>query len=65
MAAFFYHNTCIYTKWKEDAMSKRKSFENEVVVSEGLDVGDRLIVTGHQMVDAGDRVRDVSEGSGR
>jgi membrane fusion protein (multidrug efflux system) len=41
------------------------SFENEVVVSAGLVVGDRLIVTGHQMVDAGDRVRDVSEGSGR
>jgi membrane fusion protein (multidrug efflux system) len=41
------------------------SFENEVVVATGLAVGDRLIVTGHQMVDAGDRVREVSEGGGR
>jgi membrane fusion protein (multidrug efflux system) len=41
------------------------SFENEVVVASGLAAGDRLIVTGHQMVDAGDRVREVSEGSGR
>jgi len=38
------------------------SFENEVVVAGGLEAGDRLIVTGHQMVDAGDRVREVSEG---
>jgi RND family efflux transporter MFP subunit len=41
------------------------SFENEVVVATGLAAGDRLIVTGHQMVDAGDRVREVSEGAGR
>lgn len=41
------------------------SFENEVVVASGLSAGDRLIVTGHQMVDAGDRVRDVSEGEGQ
>jgi membrane fusion protein (multidrug efflux system) len=41
------------------------SFENEVVVATGLAAGDRLIVTGHQMVDAGDRVREVSEGGGR
>lgn len=38
------------------------SFENEVVVASGLEAGDRLIVTGHQLVDAGDRVREVSEG---
>ena len=41
------------------------SFENEVVVTAGLSTGDRLIVTGHQLVDAGDRVREVSEGGGR
>lgn len=41
------------------------SFENEVVVLGGLSPGDRLIVTGHQLVDAGDRIRDVSEGGGR
>ena len=41
------------------------SFENEVVVATGLAAGDRLIVTGHQLVDAGDRVREVSEGGGR
>ncbi len=40
-------------------------FENEVVVAAGLAAGDRLIVTGHQMVDRGDRVRDVTAGSGR
>lgn len=38
--------------------------EDQVVVAAGLAVGDRLIVTGHQMVDAGDRVRPVGEGSG-
>ena len=41
------------------------SFENEVVVATGLAEGDRLIVTGHQMVDAGDRVREVGQGGGR
>jgi membrane fusion protein (multidrug efflux system) len=41
------------------------SFENEVVVVAGLETGDRLIVKGHQMVDAGDRVREVGEGGGR
>lgn len=41
------------------------SFENLVVVATGLAAGDRLIVTGHQLVDAGDRVREVSEGGGR
>jgi membrane fusion protein (multidrug efflux system) len=41
------------------------SFENEVVVAGGLDAGDRLIITGHQLVDAGDRVREVSAGGGR
>jgi membrane fusion protein (multidrug efflux system) len=41
------------------------SFENEVVVSAGLSNGERLIVTGHQLVDAGDRVREVSEGGAR
>jgi len=40
-------------------------FENEVVVTAGLESGDLLIVRGHQMVDAGDRVREVSEGSAR
>jgi membrane fusion protein (multidrug efflux system) len=39
-------------------------FENQVVVAAGLATGDRLIVTGHQMVDAGDRVRDVGDGGG-
>jgi membrane fusion protein (multidrug efflux system) len=39
-------------------------FENEVVVAAGLEEGDRLIVKGHQLVDAGDRVRVVSEESG-
>lgn len=39
------------------------SFENQVVVSRGLQPGDRLIVRGHQMVDAGDRLRVVAEGS--
>jgi membrane fusion protein (multidrug efflux system) len=41
------------------------SFENEVVIASGLAEGDRLIVTGHQMVDAGERVREVSEGGGQ
>jgi RND family efflux transporter MFP subunit len=41
------------------------SFENEVVIESGLEPGERLITTGHQMVDAGDRVRDVGEGSER
>lgn len=40
-------------------------FENQVVVAAGLETGDRLIVKGHQMVDAGDRVREVSEGEAR
>ena len=40
-------------------------FENEVVVVAGLATGDRLIVTGHQIVDGGDRVREVTGGSGR
>lgn len=33
--------------------------ENEVVVTSGLEAGDRLVVRGHQMVDPGDRVRIV------
>ncbi|MFW6088832.1 MAG: efflux RND transporter periplasmic adaptor subunit [Gemmatimonadota bacterium] len=33
--------------------------ENEVVVTDGLEAGDRLIVRGQQMVDPGDRVRIV------
>lgn len=33
--------------------------ENEVVVTSGLEAGDRLIVRGHRMVDPGDRVRIV------
>ena len=41
------------------------SFENEVVVESGLEPGERLITTGHQMVDAGDRVRDVGQGGDR
>jgi membrane fusion protein, multidrug efflux system len=40
-------------------------FENEVVIEKGLTSGDRLIVTGHQMVDAGDRVREVKEEEAR
>jgi len=36
-----------------------------VVVAAGLAAGDRLIVTGHQIVDGGDRVREVTGGSGR
>ncbi len=47
------------------AVALGPSFENEVVVASGLVAGDRLIVTGHQMVDAGDRVREVSEGDGQ
>jgi membrane fusion protein (multidrug efflux system) len=47
------------------AVALGPSFENEVVVASGLVAGDRLIVTGHQMVDAGDRVREVSEGGGQ
>jgi len=33
--------------------------ENEVVVTSGLEAGDRLVVRGHQLVDPGDRVRIV------
>ena len=47
------------------AVALGPSFENEVVIASGLAEGDRLIVTGHQMVDAGDRVREVSEGGGQ
>jgi RND family efflux transporter MFP subunit len=47
------------------AVALGPSFENEVVISSGLFEGDRIIVTGHQMVDAGDRVREVSEGGGQ
>lgn len=36
--------------------------ENEVVVTSGLEAGDRLVVRGHQMVDPGDRVRIVGGG---
>ncbi len=36
------------------------SYANSTVVSEGLAVGDRLIVRGHQLVEAGDRVRIVN-----
>ncbi|MFW6084244.1 MAG: efflux RND transporter periplasmic adaptor subunit [Gemmatimonadota bacterium] len=36
--------------------------ENEVVVTAGLEAGDRLVVRGHQMVDPGDRVRIVGGG---
>ena len=39
------------------------SFENRVVVTEGLDAGDRLVVVGHQLVDPGDRVDVVGDGS--
>ena len=39
------------------------SYENLVVVEEGLSVGDRLIVRGRQLVEAGDRVRIVNEAS--
>ncbi len=36
------------------------SYENSTVVNEGLSVGDRLIVRGHQLVESGDRVRVVN-----
>ncbi len=39
------------------------SYENRVVVEDGLGAGDRLIVRGHQLVEAGDRVRIVNEAS--
>ncbi len=39
------------------------SYENLVVVEEGLNVGDQLIVRGQQLVEAGDRVRVVNEAS--
>ena len=35
------------------------SFENRIVIVEGLSVGDQLVVVGHQLVDPGDRVRVV------
>lgn len=43
--------------------------EDEVVVTGGLEAGERLVVRGHQMVDPGDRVRvvgatDAAEGAG-
>ena len=37
------------------------SQRNEVVITEGLDVGDRLVVVGQRQVAAGDRVRVVDE----
>lgn len=36
--------------------------ENDVVVTDGLEAGDRLVVRGHQMVDPGDRVRIIGGG---
>jgi len=39
------------------------SYENLVVVEEGLSPGDQLVVRGHQLVEAGDRVRIVNEAS--
>ena len=39
------------------------SYENLVVVEEGLSVGDQLIVRGQQLVEPGDRVRIVNEAS--
>jgi len=41
------------------------SYANRTVVEEGLSVGDRLIVRGHQLVESGDRVRIVNEQPGR
>ncbi|UCF10351.1 MAG: hypothetical protein JSW65_01340, partial [Candidatus Bipolaricaulota bacterium] len=35
------------------------SFEDEVVIEQGLEVGDELIVVGHQMVDPGNRLRVI------
>ncbi len=35
------------------------SFEDEVVIEEGLEAGDELIVVGHQLVDPGNRLRVV------
>jgi len=43
------------------AVTLGPSFENEVVIESGLAADDRLIVTGHQLVDSGDRVREVIE----
>jgi RND family efflux transporter MFP subunit len=40
------------------------SFENRVVVESGLQAGDLLVIRGHQLVDASDRVRIVGEGGG-
>ncbi|MGD8699133.1 MAG: efflux RND transporter periplasmic adaptor subunit [Gemmatimonadales bacterium] len=37
------------------------SYANQTVVREGLSLGDRLIVRGHQLVESGDRVRIVAE----
>jgi multidrug efflux system membrane fusion protein len=39
------------------------AYENLTVAEDGLSVGDRLIVRGHQLVEAGDRVRIVNEDS--
>jgi len=65
------HQVFVVAEGPEGTVAEARSvelgpgFENEVVVVAGLEAGDRLIVTGHQMVDGGDRVREVSGGSGR
>lgn len=41
------------------------AFENRVVITEGLEAGDHLVVVGHQMVDPGDRVQIVNRGEDR
>lgn len=46
------------------AVALGPSNENDVVVTEGLQAGDRLIVKGQQMADPGDRVREVGGESG-
>jgi len=40
------------------------SYANSTVVNDGLSVGDRLIIRGQQLVEAGDRVRIVNEQTG-
>jgi multidrug efflux pump subunit AcrA (membrane-fusion protein) len=39
------------------------SFENRIVVTGGLEPGDRLVVRGQQLVDPGDRV-EIVDGEG-
>lgn len=45
------------------AVTLDASGENTVVISEGLEAGDRLVVRGQQLADPGDRVRIVGGGN--